>query len=140
MKTQHTDAVRSFRVQLSSSRRGARLARLLVVRQLDRCGIERTTPTSFAVATITAELAANAVTHGRTPGRDFALSLALGPSLVRVEVRDTRPDRLPPADAPRSSADALGGRGLLVVDGLASRWGCVVPNAHTKYVWAEVDR
>ncbi|GHB65290.1 hypothetical protein GCM10010397_39090 [Streptomyces spinoverrucosus] len=39
---------------------------------------------------IVAELAANAVTHGRAPGRDFELRLSLVPGRVRIEVTDTR--------------------------------------------------
>ncbi|MFD5319551.1 hypothetical protein [Streptomyces sp. NPDC127098] len=67
----------AFRVQLSSSRRGAHLARQLAVGRLARHGIARTTPTSFTIGAITAELAANAVTHGRLPGRDFVLTLVV---------------------------------------------------------------
>ncbi|MDT0317671.1 ATP-binding protein [Streptomyces millisiae] len=129
----------AFRVQLSSSRRGAHLARQLAVGRLARHGIARTTPTSFAIGAITAELAANAVTHGRLPGRDFVLTLALSSTTVRVEVLDGRPDLLPPTTANAPSSDALGGRGLLVVDAFADRWGCVVRGTDAKYVWAEVN-
>lgn len=65
-----------FRIQLSSTRRGARLARLLVEQQLEEWGIPRTVPVTRALVAITAELAANAVTHGRTPGRDFEVRLS----------------------------------------------------------------
>jgi hypothetical protein len=37
----------------------------------------------------------NAVTHGRLPGRDFRLALAPHRHGIRVEVTDTRPERLP---------------------------------------------
>ncbi|WP_217166985.1 ATP-binding protein [Streptomyces sp. AC512_CC834] len=86
-----------FTIRLSSTRRGARLARRLAGQQLAAWGIPYDSETSQAVALVTAELAANAITHGRTPGRDFRLTLLLPPEhgVVRVEVTDTRPGRLP---------------------------------------------
>lgn len=71
-----------------------------------------------------AELAANAVGHGRVPGRDFELRLALVTGSVRVEVTDTRAERRPPApDAVRVPGPLeAGGRGLALVDALADRW------------------
>jgi anti-sigma regulatory factor (Ser/Thr protein kinase) len=133
---------RTVRLQLSSTPRGARLARLLTERQLDAWGLPRTAPVAVAVLAVTAELAANAITHGRTPGRDFEVRLTWvrAGSRVRVEVGDTRTDRLPPepekAHAP--GATDIGGRGLLIVDALAERWGCTMRDAHVKVVWAEV--
>ncbi len=90
-------ALGSYAVQLSGTRLGARLARQLAARQLDTWGITADHPAAFAVTAVTAELAANAVTHGRRRGRDFHLRLLLLPEAVRVEVADTRPDRLPHA-------------------------------------------
>ncbi|CAM5722367.1 hypothetical protein SALBM135S_03651 [Streptomyces alboniger] len=52
---------------------------------------------------------------------------------------DTRPESLPPRTAvPPLSVDATSGRGLLLVDAYADRWGRTIPDAHTKTVWAEV--
>ncbi|MDX3852034.1 hypothetical protein [Streptomyces sp. AK02-01A] len=48
------------RIRLSSSHRGARLARLLVAQQLDEWGIPRTTSTGAVIVAVVAELAANA--------------------------------------------------------------------------------
>jgi anti-sigma regulatory factor (Ser/Thr protein kinase) len=86
-----------------------------------------------------AELAANAVRHGRVPRRDFALRLVHRPAaaLIRVEVSDTNP-ALPVRLAP-APADADGGRGLLLVDALASRWGVTERTGPGKTVWAELD-
>ena len=133
----------SFRVQLSSTRRGARLARLLAVQRLVDWGIPRDGRTASTVAAIVAEFAANAVTHGRTPGRDFALRLTLTPESVRIEVTDTRPDMLLPTtgrlpELPESAAES--GRGLLLVEALADRWGTGPRDPYTKTLWAEVDR
>ena len=130
-------------VLLSSTGRGARLARRLAVQQLATWGIPYDSETSQALALVTAELAANAVTHGRTPGRDFRLTLLHLPEhdVVRVEVTDTRPGRLPrdPGAEP-AALDAPSGRGLLLVAAYAERWGCEVRDAYTKTVWAEVGR
>ncbi|WP_327314646.1 ATP-binding protein [Streptomyces sp. NBC_01235] len=134
-----------FRIQLSSTRRGARLARLLVEQQLEEWGIPRTVPVTRALVAITAELAANAVTHGRTPGRDFEVRLSLTATQVRVEVSDTRPDRLLPLPDGTTAATspppdtAANGRGLLLVDAFATHWGCEPRNKFVKTVWAEVS-
>jgi anti-sigma regulatory factor (Ser/Thr protein kinase) len=128
-------------IRLSSTARGARLARRLAGQQLAAWEIPYGSGTSQAVALVTAELAANAITHGRTPGRDFRLTLLLLPvhGVVRVEVTDTRPGRLPrdPVAEP-AAPDAPSGRGLLLVAAYAERWGCEVRDAYTKTVWAEV--
>ncbi|GAA1427226.1 hypothetical protein GCM10009601_38100 [Streptomyces thermospinosisporus] len=92
---------------------------------------------------IASELCSNAVRHGHVAGRDFHLPLTTDPDsgTVRVEVTDTRGDRLPrlPVTAPE---DGAGGRGLLLVEALADRWGCS-PRAGGgpgKTVWAEYAR
>ncbi|SCE61467.1 Anti-sigma regulatory factor (Ser/Thr protein kinase) [Streptomyces sp. Termitarium-T10T-6] len=140
MKPEIAAPVAHFRVQLSSTRRGARLARLLVERQLDDWGLTRTDPTSAALVTITAELAANAITHGRTPGRDFALRLLRSTDHFRVEVTDTRPDRLPAMAPAPPPEQAVTGRGLIIVAAFADQWGCEARDPYVKTVWAEVPR
>ncbi|MFD0025378.1 ATP-binding protein [Streptomyces sp. NPDC058382] len=130
-----------FSLRLSGTPRGARLARTLAVQQLTEwCGCPYDSDAARTVALVTAELAANAITHGRLPGRDFRLTLLLLPRALRIEVTDTRPERLPPRPAVGpASADAASGRGLLLVEAYADRWGCTVRDAYTKAVWAEVD-
>ncbi|MFF6811773.1 ATP-binding protein [Streptomyces sp. NPDC012403] len=123
--------VRNFSLQLSSTPRGARLARLLATEQLRTWGLP-----PHPAELIVAELAANAITHGRVSGRDFRLLLYVVGDTLRIEVTDTRGDRLP---CPRHSAtDAESGRGLLLVDALADRWGVVPGLPPLKTVWAEV--
>ena len=94
---------------------------------------------SESAAHIVAELAANATVHGRVPGRDFRLSLAVHrEALLRIEVTDTRGERVPPAPRPPiCRATAESGRGLLIVEALADRWGVDVGPAPRKTVWAE---
>ncbi|WP_395574311.1 ATP-binding protein [Streptomyces sp. BK79] len=123
-----------FVVQLSATRRGARLARLLAERQLDDWGV----PPGEAVQ-IVAELAANAVLHGRVPGRDFRLALRMLPGgTLRIEVTDARGDRVPrlPDPAPEGAET---GRGLCLVAAYADRWGVDEGPAPAKTVWAEVS-
>lgn len=129
-----------FRIQLSSTRRGARLARILAAQQLTEWwGVAHDSEPVRTVALVTAELASNAIAHGRRPGRDFRLTLYLLHRAVRIEVTDTRPDRLPPQPPPDPvPADAESGRGLLLIGACASRWGCTVRDGVTKTVWAEV--
>ncbi|MGW3626001.1 ATP-binding protein [Streptomyces sp. NPDC000880] len=129
-----------FTIRLSSTRRGARLARRLAAQQLADWGIAYDAEASRATAVITAELATNAITHGRLAGRDFCLVLRLLPGVVRVEVTDARPERLPPTTAPSEPTppEVESGRGLLLVAAHAERWGCETGDPYTKTVWAEV--
>ncbi|NGO73336.1 ATP-binding protein [Streptomyces boncukensis] len=132
--------VRVFSQRFSATRRGARLARLLALHQLEAWGVPFGAPASEAVGAVVAELAANAVLHGRVPGRDFELRLVLdGRETVRIEVTDTRCELLPPpAPVPRPAPDDEGGRGLAIVEALSTRWGVVEGPAPLKTVWAEI--
>ncbi len=121
----------NYTVQLSPTPRGARLARLLATEQLRSWGL----PVNPA-ALIVAELAANAVTHGRVAGRDFRLTLYVVGDTLRIEVTDTRGDRLPRRTEALEDADS--GRGLLLVETLARRWGTAPGPLPRKTVWAEV--
>jgi anti-sigma regulatory factor (Ser/Thr protein kinase) len=128
---QPADQFPHFTVLLSSTRRGARLARLLTEAQLRHWGL----PTETA-SQLVAELAANAATHGRVPGRDFRLMLYVIGGTLRIEVTDTRGDRLPELQHPEGTAES--GRGLLLVDALADRWGVTEDRFPRKTVWAEL--
>lgn len=57
--------------------------------------------------------------------------------LLRIEVTDTRAERLPVVSTPDRHAES--GRGLLVVKALADRWGIGVGPVPRKTVWAELD-
>ncbi|QKV91687.1 ATP-binding protein [Streptomyces sp. NA02950] len=126
---------RTFTRRLSSTRRGVRLARLLVVRRLDAW--ECPSELSGDAAAIVAELAANAVTHGRVAGRDFEVELVLTGSTLRIEVADTRAGRRPEVAVP--GPDCESGRGLLLVSALATRWGVAERRGPGKTVRAEPD-
>lgn len=92
-------------------------------------------------ALIVAELAANAVTHGRVPGRDFELRLTRTPATLRIEVSDTRGECRPPGPGdvhPPAALDGAG-RGLMLVDALADRWSVLDRVPVGKTVRAELD-
>ncbi|WP_371536089.1 ATP-binding protein [Streptomyces sp. NBC_01023] len=134
---QHPAPGRTFTVLLSPTRRGARLARLLTTAHLGHWGLP-----AESAAHIVGELSANAMTHGRVPGRDFQLSLMVhGRALLRIEVSDARGERLPPGPgtAVIPAGDAESGRGLLIVDSLADRWGVTPGPFPRKTIWAELD-
>ncbi|MFD7719287.1 ATP-binding protein [Streptomyces sp. NPDC059814] len=129
-----------FAQRCSATRRGASLARRLAVWKLDTWGIPYGTRLSDTVALLVAELAANAVLHGRVPGRDFELRLMYPyeeAGVVRIEVSDTHETRPNPSVARQPAPDADGGRGLLVVESIAARWGVSDRVGPGKTVWAE---
>jgi serine phosphatase RsbU (regulator of sigma subunit)/PAS domain-containing protein len=80
------------------------------------------------------EVITNAVQH--TVG-DVEVRLVLGVSRLRVEVRD-RSDRQP--DRRSVSDESESGRGLHIVEVLASGWGYEPIPAGGKVVWFELDR
>ncbi|URM92161.1 ATP-binding protein [Streptomyces sp. MRC013] len=135
-RTQSPASNRTLVQRFSATRRGARLARLLAAHQLTEWGHPHGTEAYDAVVLVVAELAANAVLHGRVPGRDFALELSRddGRGVVRVEVSDTHP-ALPVRGVP--GADEEGGRGLVLLDALTAAWGVRDRLGPGKTVWAE---
>ncbi|MFK0217997.1 ATP-binding protein [Streptomyces vinaceus] len=99
---------------------------MLAIEQLRSWGLPLEAP-----GQIIAELSTNAITHGRVPGRDFKLALAVTPETLLIEVTDTRGDRLP------EIRDT--GRGLVLVEALADRWGVREGPVPSKVVWAELS-
>ncbi|MFF5474343.1 ATP-binding protein [Streptomyces achromogenes] len=122
-----------FSMRFTSTPRGARLARRLVSQRLDEWGHPYDSPANESVTLIAAELASNAVRHGHVPGRDFLLRLTASDETLRLEVSDTRSERLPKVREPCGES----GRGLMLVGALADKWG-IAPRQPGKTVWAEV--
>jgi anti-sigma regulatory factor (Ser/Thr protein kinase) len=82
---------------------------------------------------LTDELVTNAIVHAHCKSYLF---IRAAKGLVRVEVTD--PDeRLPAMAAPNTDAPA--GRGLVVVNGLASAWGIERVPGGGKTVWFELS-
>ncbi|MFK0253159.1 ATP-binding protein [Streptomyces sp. NPDC090445] len=131
----HVNQEISLDATLPATPRGARAARALTVHQLT----EHRLPFTEA-AQVVAELAANAVTHGKVQGRSFRLRLYINPGpALRIEVSDTRAEAVPPADAHVPSPEDESGRGLVLVSSLAARWGTDQGPVPLKTVWAELD-
>jgi two-component sensor histidine kinase len=129
-------------VQLPSTGRGAHLARHLTVEQLTQWGLPADGEASWSASLVVAELAANAVRHGHLPGRDFQLALTLTRTsgdhdLLRIEVSDARAEHGPCLDE-HPSTEAESGRGLLIVNALATRWGDATRRPAGKTVWYEL--
>ncbi|KWW98652.1 putative anti-sigma regulatory factor [Carbonactinospora thermoautotrophica] len=85
------------------------------------------------VQLVATELFANAVAHARHQGRPIRVAVEHRGDVLRIEVHD--PDPTPPA--PRWMPDRTYGRGLLLVEALASRWGTVPAPDGGKLVYAE---
>ena len=86
--------------------------------------------------TCLSELASNSVLHSdsRRPGGSFAVHASLHLGVLRVEVED--------AGGPWESqhtSDGQGGRGLVVVDGLASDWSVSGDGTGARTVWFEIS-
>lgn len=84
-----------------------------------------------ATVLLTNELVSNAVLHART---EMELRLVTADDRVRVEVHDGNSRRPPP---PTTPVDATSGRGLVMVQALADRWG-IDGTQHGKCIWFEL--
>jgi anti-sigma regulatory factor (Ser/Thr protein kinase) len=108
----------------------ARRARRHVVEVLERAGLPGH---ADVAALLVSELVTNALLHARSA---VTLRVDTGPTTVRVEVADASPRQL---NRRRYSPESSTGRGLLLLEELASRWG-VDPRTGGKAVWFELPR
>jgi DNA-binding NarL/FixJ family response regulator len=115
----------SFPADRSSPRSARRLVR-------DALGEEDTELLSVAELLVS-ELVSNVITHAAGLPR---VDIRLSAPAVRVEVYDD--DATPPVVRQTTTED-VGGRGMLLVARLASRWGSE-PHGQGKVVWFELDR
>jgi anti-sigma regulatory factor (Ser/Thr protein kinase) len=134
-----------LRITLPASATAPRLARILVERRLRKWGYLHIISDAQLVAS---ELITNATKAG--PGRQIELVCRWDPDAIVVEVWDSspRPPTLtPPDDLDLSEAafDANGGRGLHIVQALATHWGHrpgaidpVTGRPWGKWVWARL--
>ncbi|MEU6467079.1 ATP-binding protein [Streptomyces sp. NPDC046976] len=132
----------TFTQLLSSTPRGARLARLLSVSQLRSWGAPPDLTERAEI--VVAELAANAVLHGRLPGRSFRLTFVFDAPAGRLcnDVTAARGDRgpqpRPATDASSDTALHTNGRGLALVAAIADRWEMLPHPPSGKTVRAEM--
>jgi anti-sigma regulatory factor (Ser/Thr protein kinase) len=97
----------------------------------ERLGASCTRDTLDTVALLVTELVTNAILHARTP---LSLTLESRPGHVRICVEDESNER---PTLRHHESDAVTGRGLALVDRLASSWGVDATTAG-KVVWCEV--
>ena len=84
------------------------------------------------VELLTSEVVTNAIVHGRSGPQ---LAVEVGEGVVRVAVRDLSP-ALPVRRL--SQPDDVSGRGVVIVEELASAWGVEREGNGSKRVWFEV--
>ena len=117
---------------------------------LDTCAADRDTDYRYLFTLLGSELAANAIRHSRSgqPGGSYTLEVTRSSSRLRLACRDRGSPRNSPYDitgerhlAPVpgwDAADAVTGRGLALVDSLASEWGDN-GRADFRSVWFALD-
>ncbi|MDG4790607.1 SpoIIE family protein phosphatase [Micromonospora sp. WMMD1102] len=127
------------RVRLPADRRTPAAARALVRSVLDEAGLDELLNEALLLTT---ELSTNAVEHART---ELDIEVVADPSGLTVTVSDFAAGPLEDVTArPRNDLTDISqvserGRGLLLVDHFASRWG-TTHQATGKGVWFRLDR
>ena len=122
----------AIEMKLQPTLDSVRRARRLVRESLGRCAVDESVVDT--VELLTSEIVTNAIVHG---GGTCELAVEVEARTVRVELRDDNP-ALPVRRAP--APQAMSGRGLLIVDRLARRWGFEPCRDDGKRVWFEVAR
>jgi anti-sigma regulatory factor (Ser/Thr protein kinase) len=94
--------------------------------------------TATSAELIVSELVTNAVAASEAAGHPvIRLRLTRRACFLLVQVWDASPGLPEPRLGP---ADALGGRGLVLVEALADSWGCDPADEGGKSVYAEISR
>jgi sigma-B regulation protein RsbU (phosphoserine phosphatase) len=127
------------RVRLPNDRRTPAAARALVRSVLEEAGLE---PLVNEALLLTTELSTNAVVHA---GTELDIEVEADPAGLTVTVTDFAPGPVEQlAVGPKNDKTEIGevaerGRGLLLVDHFASRWG-TVHEGTGKGVWFRLER
>jgi anti-sigma regulatory factor (Ser/Thr protein kinase) len=95
-------------------------------------------PAADDVILLASEISANAVVHTRSgeDGGTFTVVVHPGDAVIRVEVHDGGSDTAP--DVRAAGEQAGSGRGLGLVEALATRWGHL-GDRDGRVVWFEVE-
>jgi serine/threonine-protein kinase RsbW len=128
--TGRAETVETFESQLPATTTAPQL-----VRGFLRSSLETWKLDGFGEITelLASELVANAVVH---VGRPMTVRISRRDDAIRVEVQDESP-RLPSLDTPDPTGER--GRGVFLVDALATGWGAEVHPDDGKTVWFELD-
>jgi|1185.fasta_scaffold205717_2 anti-sigma regulatory factor (Ser/Thr protein kinase) len=105
-------------------------ASIRAAREFVRDCVEQTGVDVDSAVLLTSELATNAVEHAHSA---YQIEVRHLPDAVRVELSNDEPQMLPAMTEPHDT----GGRGLHLVDALASRWG-TESRPDKKVVWFEL--
>ncbi|WP_298461312.1 ATP-binding protein [uncultured Cellulomonas sp.] len=102
---------------------------------LDQASTARVPQTALPVIELLAgEILTNAILHGSL-GQPVTIKACLSDDLFGVAVLDRSPDH-PLLLQPDTTAP--GGRGIMLIDMLATEWGCHVLDSHGKSVWFQL--
>ncbi|HUZ56483.1 MAG TPA: ATP-binding protein [Streptosporangiaceae bacterium] len=97
-------------------------------------------PCTADAVLLTSELATNAVLHTASgDGGSFVVAVHRVPAFVRVEVTDGGSPGVPTVAGAPGARLAPSGRGLLLVERVAARWG-YRGGPDSRVVWCELDR
>src|ERR1700760_2624336 len=110
------------------------VARRRLIGDLTKAGVYEAT--ACDVGLVLSELISNALRHATPlPGSLVKVSWQLGDDYVEIAVSDGGGPTVPMVNKP--AANALGGRGLGIVDRIALRWGVYArPDGSETTVWA----
>ena len=125
-----SSALQEMRAEFPADLTTPRAARRIVARALEEWNCAEALDN---VALLVSEVVGNAVVHA---GTDVEVAVRLFRDVIRIEVTDASPESVRPREA---HPDEESGRGLLLVQELASAWG-EERTAGGKVVWFEVPR
>ena len=90
-----------------------------------------------AVELVITELVTNSVVHSRLTGESIQVSVQVTKKGIHIEVRDHESE---PPIVRTTGVDSPHGRGLEIVDGIATKWGWTAIEDNGKFVWCDVSR
>jgi signal transduction histidine kinase len=123
------EAERHASVALPAATTAPRDARRFTVETLQKWGVAAVREEAELIVS---ELVTNALRHARSPSR---VALAATDSCLRIEVADDGQGR---AVRRHAVPEDTGGRGLMLVEAMADRWGSQ-HDGHEHVVWCEIS-